>query len=216
MSSKDTEEEETESDSENNYANLADSMIESSKKKKMKNFDFVTVDGDHIHLTEEQIKEQKRIEESLKTDLAKQEVDKEKNELVDLMGIDVVTKAGPITLKVYKEDGTDEVIANFKLIKTRMYYLRHTEEELKIDFDKPLEEQDPLDELNDVANKNRIRVDDFHDYFRSTKKFKPSVRYKDHPAGTVLNEHVIGIILFNSFQRQDFVTIEDFEDLQMK
>ncbi|GKC70408.1 hypothetical protein Tco_1116291 [Tanacetum coccineum] len=77
----------------------------------------------------------------------------------------------------------------------------------------PSEEQDPLDKLNDLANKKRKIVDDLHDYFVSTKKFKPSVQYEDHPAGTVLNGPVLGIILFNSFQRQDFVTIEDFEDL---
>ncbi|GJR68803.1 retrovirus-related pol polyprotein from transposon TNT 1-94 [Tanacetum coccineum] len=36
---------------------------------------------------------------------------------------------------------------------------------------------------------------------RSTKRLKSSVKYKDHPAGTVLNEPVLGVILFNSFQR---------------
>ncbi|GJX08056.1 hypothetical protein Tco_0195988 [Tanacetum coccineum] len=71
----------------------------------------------------------------------------------------------------------------YEQIKTRTDYLHHTEEELKIEFNKPLEEQDPLDELNDLANKKRKRADDFHDYFRSTKKFKPSVRYEDHPPG---------------------------------
>ncbi|GKB41207.1 hypothetical protein Tco_0886149 [Tanacetum coccineum] len=165
ISSKDAEEEETKSDSENEHANLANYMVESSKKKKLKKFDFVT-----------------------------EEVDKEKNELVDLMGIDVVKK----------EDGTTEVIPNFKSsdlhlaewrevvqacpnrkekgwktiyeqINTRMDYLHHTEEELKINFSKPLEEQHPLDELNDLANKKRKRADDFHDYLRSTKKFKPLV-----------------------------------------
>ncbi|GKC12352.1 hypothetical protein Tco_1009134, partial [Tanacetum coccineum] len=45
-----------------------------------------------------------------------------------------------------------------------------------------------------------------------TKKFKSSVQYEDHPAGNVLNEPVLGMILFNSFQRHNFVIIEDFED----
>ncbi|GKA10059.1 hypothetical protein Tco_0689492 [Tanacetum coccineum] len=169
MSSKDAEEEETKSDSENEYANLTD-----SKKKKLKKFDFVTEGGEQFHFTAEEIKNQKRIKESLKADLAKQEVEKVKNELVDLMGIDVVTKyykdkllydkycdkmmnkrksskttncdvltkKGPITLKVYREDETVEVIPNFKA------------------------KQDPLDELNDLANKKRKRDDNFHDYFR--------------------------------------------------
>ncbi|GJR39065.1 hypothetical protein Tco_1214749 [Tanacetum coccineum] len=147
MSSKDAEDEETESDPENDHANPADYMVESSMKKKLKKFNFVTKGGEQIHLTAEKIEEQKRIEESLKAKLAKQEVEKVKDELVDLMGIDVVTryynkklmydkycdkmmkrrksskiinydvltKKGPITLKVYREDGTNKVISNFKV-----------------------------------------------------------------------------------------------------
>ncbi|GJU31726.1 hypothetical protein Tco_1175315, partial [Tanacetum coccineum] len=211
----------------------------------------MTPHREHIHCTAKKIEEQKRIKESLKAKLAKQEVEKVKNELVDLMGIDVVTKyyknkllydkycdkmwkrrksskitnsdvltsRGPITLKVYREDGTTEVITNLKTsdlhlgewgevvqacpnkegkgwktiyeqIKTRMDHLYHTEEELKIDFNKPLKGQDPLDKLNDLANKKRKRAYNFHDYFKSTKKFKPSIWYKDHPAGSGLNDHV--------------------------
>ncbi|GKC62032.1 hypothetical protein Tco_1089630 [Tanacetum coccineum] len=89
------------------------------------------------------------------------------------------SKSVPTT--VYREDGTIEVIPNVKvsdlhlaewkevvqacldrkekgwktiygLIKTRMEYLNQTEKELKIDFNKPLKEQDPLNELNDLAN----------------------------------------------------------------
>ncbi|GJS38351.1 hypothetical protein Tco_0563394 [Tanacetum coccineum] len=124
-----------------------------------------------------------------------------KNELVDLLGIDIVrqyynkkllyekycetmkkrrqsskiincdvlTKKGHISLKVYREDGTAEVIKKFKasdlqlaecrevvqacpdrkekgwktiyeLIKTRMKYLEQTEKELHIDFNKSLQE----------------------------------------------------------------------------
>ncbi|GKC26827.1 hypothetical protein Tco_1034121 [Tanacetum coccineum] len=122
-----------------------------------------------------------------------------KNELVDLLGIDIVTKyynkkllyekyyekmkkrrqsskiinydvltkKGPISLKVYREDGTAEVIEKFKasdlqlaewrkvvqacpdrkekgckpifeLIKTIMEYLEQTKKELHIDFNKSL------------------------------------------------------------------------------
>ncbi|GJW33389.1 hypothetical protein Tco_0053421 [Tanacetum coccineum] len=163
-----------------------------------------------------------------------------KNDLVDLMGIDVVekyhkkkllydkyydkmlkrkkspniincdvlTKKGPITLKVYREDRTDEVILNFKvsdlhlaewrevvqacpdrkekgwktiygLIKTRMEYLNQTKKELNIDFNKPLKEQDPLNELNDLANKKRKRTDDLKDHSRSTKKHKSLVQHEE-------------------------------------
>ncbi|GJV27618.1 hypothetical protein Tco_1384066 [Tanacetum coccineum] len=128
-------------------------------------------------------------EESLKDELSKQEVEKVKNKLVDLIGIDVVTlyynkklmydkycdkmlkrrksskitncdvltKKGPITMKIYKEDETNEVISNFK----------------------PLKEQDPLDELNDLANKKRKRADDFKDHSKSTKKHKSSIQHED-------------------------------------
>ncbi|GJU06389.1 hypothetical protein Tco_1122819 [Tanacetum coccineum] len=97
---------------------------------------------------------------------------------------DVLTQKGPISLKVHREDGTSKVILNVKvsdlhlaewrevvqtcpdrkenrwktiygLIKTRMEYLDQTKKELKIDFNKPLKEQDPLNELNDLANKKK-------------------------------------------------------------
>ncbi|GJS85521.1 hypothetical protein Tco_0752062 [Tanacetum coccineum] len=48
--------------------------------------------GDHVHLTEEQIKEQKRIEESAKSEVAKHEVEVRKEVLVDLLGPVVVSK----------------------------------------------------------------------------------------------------------------------------
>ncbi|GJZ06073.1 retrovirus-related pol polyprotein from transposon TNT 1-94, partial [Tanacetum coccineum] len=112
-----------------------------------------------------------------------------------IINCDVITQKGPISLKVYREDGTIEVIANFKvsdlhlaewrevvqacpdrkekgwktiygLIKTRMEYLDQTEIELKIDFNKPLKEQDPLNELNELANKKRKRTSDLKDHSR--------------------------------------------------
>ncbi|GKE51772.1 hypothetical protein Tco_1486928 [Tanacetum coccineum] len=147
MSSKDVEKEETESDSEEDHSNPAKTMTESSKQKKWKNFSFVTEGGEQIHLIVEKTGEQNKIEESLKDEVAKQEVEKEKSELVDLMGIDIVTQyynkklmynkycdkvlkrrksskitncdvlttRGLITLKVYREDGTNEVISNLKV-----------------------------------------------------------------------------------------------------
>ncbi|GJT93205.1 hypothetical protein Tco_1082050 [Tanacetum coccineum] len=75
---------------------LAGSVVESSRIKKVKTFDFVTEGGKHIHPTEEKINKQKKIEEDAKAEAAKHESE------------------GPITLKVYKEDGTSEVIPNFK------------------------------------------------------------------------------------------------------
>ncbi|GKB98215.1 hypothetical protein Tco_0984352 [Tanacetum coccineum] len=149
-----------------------------------------------VRLTEEQIKEQKRIEESVKADMAKKEEVVGKEELVDFLGINVVinvykAKIKPITLKVYREDGTDEVIPNFN---TSDLYLSEWRES------------------NVLTRKKRKHADDIHDYFRSTKRNKSSFQYEDHPAETVLNEPCLGMIMFNSHQRQDFVTIEDFGD----
>ncbi|GJW30789.1 hypothetical protein Tco_0047664 [Tanacetum coccineum] len=90
MASKDAEKEGT--DSEYDDANLAGSRVESSKQKKLKQFYFIIKKGKHIYLTADQIKEQKKLEELAKADMAKQEVKLGKEELVDLLGINVVTK----------------------------------------------------------------------------------------------------------------------------
>ncbi|GKC40619.1 hypothetical protein Tco_1053003 [Tanacetum coccineum] len=155
-------------------------------------------------------------EEGVETDAAKQEVEARKEECIDLLGVDVVTKyykaklqydkycdkmlnkrahsritncdvltkKGLITLKVYREDGTDE---------ERMDYLHKTKAKLRIDLDKPLGEEDPLNKLNDLARKKRKHADDIHDLFRSTKKFKSSVQYGDYLARIVLNEPILEI-----------------------
>nr|GEU52560.1 hypothetical protein [Tanacetum cinerariifolium] len=47
------------------------SMVESSKEKKLKKFNFVTKDGRHIHLFKEQINNQKKLEEEAKAEAAK-------------------------------------------------------------------------------------------------------------------------------------------------
>ncbi|GJV86208.1 hypothetical protein Tco_1530146 [Tanacetum coccineum] len=175
-SSKDVKEDGSESDFDNTI-HLTSSMVESLKKKKLKKFDFVTEGGDHVHLTKEQIKEQKRIEESAKAKAAKHEVEVRKEELVDLLGLDMTSKKGLITPKVYREDGTSEVILNFKASDLHLA-------EQGIELDKPLSEQDPLNKPNNLAKKKRKNADDIHDYFRANKKLKSSVQYKDHPAGT--------------------------------
>ncbi|GJV38375.1 hypothetical protein Tco_1410852 [Tanacetum coccineum] len=109
-----------------------------------------------------------------------------------IINYDVLTRKGRITLKVYREDGTSEIIPNFKAIHTRMDYIHTTKTELDINLDIPLSEQDPLDKLNDLANKKRKHADDIHDYFKANKRLKSSIQYEDHLAGTVLNEPVLG------------------------
>ncbi|GJT15208.1 hypothetical protein Tco_0873914 [Tanacetum coccineum] len=119
MSSIDAEEESTESDSDDETTHVTGSTIESSKKKELKRFDFVTEDGEHVHLTKEQIGAQKKIKEEDKAKASRHKGEIRKEELIDLLGPEVVNKAN--------------------------------------------------------------------------KRLKSSVQYKDHPAGTVLNEHVLEI-----------------------
>ncbi|GKC27068.1 hypothetical protein Tco_1034362 [Tanacetum coccineum] len=64
-----------------------------------------------------------------------------------------------------------------------MDYCHMTEAKLGINLDIPLSKQDPLDKLNDLANKKRKHADDIHDYFKANKRLI-----------------------------QDFVTIEDLKD----
>ncbi|GJR83282.1 hypothetical protein Tco_0154067 [Tanacetum coccineum] len=114
--------------------------------KTLKKFDFVTESGEHVHLTKEHISAQKKIEEEVKAKAARREGEIRKEELIDLLGLevvnkyyndklqydkyydkmlnriaasritncDVLTRKGPITLKVYRDDGTSETIPNFK------------------------------------------------------------------------------------------------------
>ncbi|GJX75133.1 hypothetical protein Tco_0313728 [Tanacetum coccineum] len=205
MSSEEAEKESTESNSDEE-AHVTGFMVKSSMVKKLKKFDFVTEHGRHIHLSKEQINNQKKLEEEAKAEVAKQEQEVRKAELIDLLGpevvheyynyklqydrycdkmlyrrvesritnCDVLTKKGPITFKVYREDGTYEVIPNFKVSDLYLGKWR----------------EDPLDKLSDLANKERKHVNDIHDYFKATKRFKSLVLYGDHLASTILNEPV--------------------------
>ncbi|GKA60034.1 hypothetical protein Tco_0759347 [Tanacetum coccineum] len=117
MSSKDVEEEKTKSDSDDDTINLTGFMVESSKKKKLKKIDFFTKQGDHVHFTEEQIKEQKRIEESIKADIAKQEVEIRKEEWIDLLSVDVDPLDRLYDLIRKKRKHVDDIHNLFRSIK---------------------------------------------------------------------------------------------------
>ncbi|GJU70953.1 hypothetical protein Tco_1262358 [Tanacetum coccineum] len=205
LSLEEAKKESTDSDSDDE-THVTGSMVEPSRTKKLKKFNFITEDGRHIHLTEDKINHQKKLEEDAKAKAAKQEGEVRKAKLVDLLGpevvkkyyndklqydrycdkmlnrraisritnYDVLTRKGPITLKVYKEDGTSEIIPNFKA-STRMDYIYTTKAELGINLDIPLSKQDPLDKLNDLANKKRKHADDIHDHFKENKRLKSSV-----------------------------------------
>nr|GEX54597.1 hypothetical protein [Tanacetum cinerariifolium] len=91
LSLKEAEKESTKSDSDDE-AHVTGSMVESSKTKKLKKFDFVTEEGEHIHLTKEQVNHQKKLEEEAKAEAAKQEGEARKSELIDLLGPEIVHK----------------------------------------------------------------------------------------------------------------------------
>ncbi|GJZ58660.1 hypothetical protein Tco_0614476 [Tanacetum coccineum] len=138
LSSEEAEKESTKSGFDDETTHIPGSMVESSKKKELKKFDFVTESGEHVHLAKEHINTQKKIEEEVKPKATRREGEIRKEELIDLLGLevvnkyyndklqydkycdkmlnrraasritncDVLTKKGPITLKVYREDDT--------------------------------------------------------------------------------------------------------------
>ncbi|GJX62281.1 hypothetical protein Tco_0295181 [Tanacetum coccineum] len=156
-----------------------------------------TDNGRHIYLTEDEINHPKKLEEDAKDEAAKQEGEVRKAKLVDLLGPEVVKKKGPITLKVYREDGTSEIILNFKASDLHLVEWREvmkacpnrTRKGWEIHYEQC--KQDPLDKLNDLANKKRKHAYDIHDYFKANKRLKSSVQYEDHLPGTVLNEPIL-------------------------
>ncbi|GJT54586.1 hypothetical protein Tco_0989640 [Tanacetum coccineum] len=193
MSSKDAEELSTESDSNNETTHVPGSMVGSSKKKDLKKFDFVTESGEHVHLIEEHISAQKKIEEEAKAEAARREGEMRKEEPIDLLGpevvnkyynenlqydkyydkmlnrratsritnCDILTRKGPITLKVYREDDTHEINPEFKASDLHLGEWREV--------------------VKACPNK------------KANKRLKSSVQYEDHPASTVLNEPVLGL-----------------------
>ncbi|GKC89064.1 hypothetical protein Tco_1149713 [Tanacetum coccineum] len=168
MSSEEAKKESTNSDFDDE-THVTSSMDKTSRINKAKKFDFVTKDGTHIHLTEEQINQQKKIKEKAKAEAAKHESEVRKEELVDLLGPEVVNK----------EDDTSEVIPNFKASDLHL--------ELGINLDIPLSKQDPFDKLNDLTNKKRKHADDIHDYFKANKRLKQDfVTIEDDFSNTML------------------------------
>nr|GEZ34767.1 hypothetical protein [Tanacetum cinerariifolium] len=96
-------------------------------EKKVKKFDFVTKDGKHIHLTEEQINQQKKIEEEAKAEAAKHKSEVRKKELIDLLGLeDPLDKLNDLINKKRKhaDDIHDYFKAN-KRLKSLVQYKDH-------------------------------------------------------------------------------------------
>ncbi|GJT97823.1 hypothetical protein Tco_1093341 [Tanacetum coccineum] len=95
MSLKDVEEENIESDFGDETTHVPGSKVESFKKKELKRFNFVTEDGEHVHLNKEQISAQKKIEEAAKANVARREGEIRKEELIDLIGPIYNTRGNP-------------------------------------------------------------------------------------------------------------------------
>nr|GEU33822.1 hypothetical protein [Tanacetum cinerariifolium] len=126
---------------------LSGSLVESSKQKPLKKFPYINEKGETFQMTEVEITNQKGIEHAIKADVDKSEIKKAKQDLIDLLGLDVVERMyndkvkydvyclkmlnirakgkitsydmlargkGPIILKVYREDSSEEIIQNFK------------------------------------------------------------------------------------------------------
>nr|GEX35840.1 putative reverse transcriptase domain-containing protein [Tanacetum cinerariifolium] len=186
MSHKEAEEKESEINTEPTIK-LTGSIVKSFKKKHLKKFDFVTEKGDYVQLTKEQIKEQKRIAELVKAGMSKKEGELGKDELVNLLGINVVTIVYKSKIKYDKNcDKMLNKMALRKIINCDVFLKGKDPITLKVY--RVIGEQDPIIKPNDLARKNRKHADDIHDYFGSTKKYKSSVQYKDNLTGTVLNE----------------------------
>nr|GEW42191.1 zinc finger C2H2-type/integrase DNA-binding domain-containing protein [Tanacetum cinerariifolium] len=89
---------------------------------KLEDFTKTIINGRYIHLNEEEIIHQKKLEEDAKAEETKQEgeYDRYCDKLLNIRAepritsCDVLTKKGLITLKVYREGVTSEVIPNFK------------------------------------------------------------------------------------------------------
>ncbi|GKB93346.1 hypothetical protein Tco_0979483, partial [Tanacetum coccineum] len=113
--------------------------------------------------------------EEAKAEAAKRESEVRKEELIDLLGQEVVNK----------KDGTSEIIPNFKASDLHLGKWREVMKDI------PLRKDDPLDILNDLANKKRKHADDIHDYFKANKRLKSSFQYEYHLPGIVLNEPIL-------------------------
>ncbi|GJT56476.1 hypothetical protein Tco_0991530, partial [Tanacetum coccineum] len=71
---------------------LTGSLVESSKHKHLKKFAYVNEQGETFLMPEEEIKNQKKVEQDIKADLTKKEIQLGREELIDLLGFDVVEK----------------------------------------------------------------------------------------------------------------------------
>ncbi|GJW76414.1 hypothetical protein Tco_0138096 [Tanacetum coccineum] len=60
-----------------------------------------------------------------------------------------------------------------------------------------------------------LHVGKWKEVFDLTKRYKQSVQYNDHRARTVLNEPALGMVLFSAQHKKDFISINDFGELNV-
>ncbi|GJX66777.1 hypothetical protein Tco_0301120 [Tanacetum coccineum] len=145
---------------------------------------------------------QKEIEQSVKADVAKAEIKKGKEELIDLLGLEVVER-------MYKDKMKCDRYYNKMLNRraqgkiTNCYVLSRGKGPITL----------KMMVLMKLYRTLRPMICTWGNGGKSTKRYKTLAQLVDHQVGTVLNEPSLGMILFNSHQKQDFVSIEDFDDL---
>nr|GEZ87988.1 hypothetical protein [Tanacetum cinerariifolium] len=154
---------------------LSGSLVESLKQKPLKKFVYINEKGKTIQITQEEIENQKGIDKTVKADAAKSEIKKVKQDLIDLGGLGVVERM--YRDKVKTCFGWTTI---YTQMRKRLDAFHKTKEELEMDFNKPLDKQDHILKLNLLAKNKRKNVDDLHDYFRSTKRYKKLVQFANH------------------------------------
>ncbi|GJS60436.1 hypothetical protein Tco_0655220 [Tanacetum coccineum] len=99
LSSEEAEKESIESGFDDETTHMPGSMVESSKQKELKKFDFVTESGEHVHLTKEHISAQKKIEEEVKAKAARRKASVV--EVPSASALQVLRRLGSIFTSMY-------------------------------------------------------------------------------------------------------------------
>ncbi|GKB24077.1 hypothetical protein Tco_0863478 [Tanacetum coccineum] len=124
---------------------LLGSLVASSKQKPLKKFAYTNEQGETFQMTKEEIKNQKGIEQAVKADVAKSKIKKIKQNMIDLIGLEVVQrmyrdKASNLHLEEWKE--AMQAYPNrtgfgwttiYTQMKQRLDALHKTKEELEVD-----------------------------------------------------------------------------------
>ncbi|GKC85875.1 hypothetical protein Tco_1141592, partial [Tanacetum coccineum] len=119
------------------------------------------------------------VKTQVKADVAKAEIKKVKEELIDLLDLDVVER-------MYNDKVKYDNYCN-KMLNRRAQGMITNCDVLSRGKD-PITLKDPIIKRNTLAKKKRKHADDLYDNFRSTKRYKSSVLFVDHQARTVLNK----------------------------